>query len=104
MVHWEQLAIPAGFPTGSLFGRAGRHINEVRVHAGVSRIDIDTVAMTIDIWGPTAVAVDAAASVYRGLFANAGGSELSLLQAAPRHAAASRTAMQSFCRFTCKWD
>lgn len=73
MVHWEQLAIPAGFPTGSLFGRAGRHINEVRAHTGVSRIDIDTVAMTIDIWGPTAAAVTSAAATYHRLFANAGG-------------------------------
>ena len=71
--HWEQLAIPAGFPTGSLFGRAGRNIHEVRAHTGVKRIDIDTLAGTIDLWGPTAASVAAAADVYRRLFANAGG-------------------------------
>ena len=76
--HWEQLAIPAGFPTGSLFGRAGRNIREVRAHTGVKRIDIDTLAGTIDLWGPTAASVAAAADVYRRLFANAGG--LSWLQ------------------------
>ncbi|PRW39095.1 Glyoxalase bleomycin resistance dioxygenase isoform B [Chlorella sorokiniana] len=69
--YWEQLAIPEGFPTGSLFGRAGRNIREVRAHTGVSRIDIDTVALTIDIGGATAAAVAAAAAVYRRVFANA---------------------------------
>lgn len=74
----EQLAIPAGFPTGSLFGRAGRNIREVRAHTGVGRIDIDTLAGTIDLWGPTAASVAAGAAVYRRLFANACG--LSWLQ------------------------
>lgn len=69
--HREQLAIPAGFPTGSLFGRAGRHISEVKAHSGVSRIEIDTVALTINLWGPSAASVAAAAAVYRRLFDNA---------------------------------
>lgn len=68
MERSEQLQIPAGFPVGSLFGREGRHLRDVKARTG-ARIEIKEQgrAAYITISGQAA-AVQAAARFYRSRF------------------------------------